>query len=42
MSTTTDLGVAIEYSRSNSSLIFKIITENNLQRYRFSNSNDFI
>jgi len=32
MSTTTDLAVAIEYSRSNSSLIFKIITENNLQR----------
>jgi len=32
MSTTTDLGVAIEYARSRRSLIFKIVTQNNLQR----------
>jgi len=32
MSTTSDLGVAIDYSRSRRSLIFKIITENKLQR----------
>ena len=36
MSTTTDLAVAIEHSRSISSLIFKIITHNNLQRYSFA------
>ena len=33
---TTDLAVAIEHSRSISSLIFKIITHNNLQRYSFA------
>jgi len=32
MSTTRDMGVAIDYSRSRRSLIFKIVTENQLQR----------
>lgn len=32
MSTTTDMGIAIFYSRSRRSLIFKIVTENQLQR----------
>ena len=32
LSTTSDQGVAIKYSRSNRSLIFKILTENQLQR----------
>jgi len=32
MSCTSDLGVAIDYSRSRRSLIFKIVTENKLQR----------
>jgi hypothetical protein len=32
MSTTSDLAIAIDYSRSSRSLIFKIVTENQLQR----------
>lgn len=32
LSTTTALGVAIDFSRSNRSLIFKIVTQNQLQR----------